>query len=170
MISHFLADYRALNAIRKTKVAVCIGLATLVCIGSSWSIYQIIKMQFAVHGAERVLSKSPPHKEEKKEVLHLAYEIKNISLPLKERNSKQMAEATMTLVLDMPSEDAVKMMHLNHAKLLSLALESGEPFSIDDFRSSQGLKLFKKRFLDKIKESFPESHPNAVLIKEFLIH
>lgn len=170
MTNQVLVRFRALNAFAKTKVAVSIGLAILVFAGSTWSIYQIVKLQFAVHAAERVLSKSPVHKEEKKEALHLSYEIKNLSLPLKEKSSRQMAEANMTLILDLPSEEAVKMMQLNHAKLLSIALESGEPFSIDDFRTSKGLKLFKKRFLEGISEAFPDVHPNAVLIKEFLIH
>jgi flagellar basal body-associated protein FliL len=104
---------------------------------------------------------------------HFPYEINQISMAMMNRQGTRTAYAMFSLVLDCPSEKALKNLSMNRAKLVDSVFDVGGNFVLEDFvapKTPETLTKLKTQLLEKYQHSFPDEAPRDLVLKDWVIN
>ncbi len=147
-----------------------IGLAAIaVVIGSSWAIYTLIRVQHFTQNREPAAIKEAPAPVVVAP-FEFSYELTNLSMQVTDETGRHSGYVQFSMTLEMPNAEAKHWMELNRAKLISIVIDAGNHFSIDDLKHAEGMDRFKKRIARVYSEEFKAYAPKSLTIQDWVMN
>ncbi len=100
----------------------------------------------------------------------LVYEIRNLSFSVSDKMLIRNAYVQFVLSIQCRSEECLRQLELNRAKLIDLVYEVSSPFFIENFNTPRGMQDFKKLLFKAYVERFGKNAPEEINFKDWVMN
>jgi hypothetical protein len=142
-------------------------LSVFVTCGSlflSWKILTISEEQTPRHIVRKTESKEEPIPE-----YTFGYEMRDISVPLKDALGRQIGHAQFVVMFDCPTKECRDQMPLHRARILDAINEAATHISISDVKGGTGMVTFKMHLKEILEMRLGKLAPRDLAIKNWYV-
>lgn len=164
---NWLQYYRRSPLKIKALLVGAVVLSTVVTVTSfylSWTILTISDAQ-----TPRPVAHKAETKEEVIPEYTYGYEMRDISVPMKDARSRQIAHAQFVLLFDCPTKESRDQMPLHRARILDAINEAASFITISDVKDGTGMSTFKMHLKEILEMRLGKLAPRDVSVKSWFV-